>query len=217
MPTKSVGMLLAFHLTELVVQASRLPDTVQAGRPHHKEQSNHAHGKRGHATCKFLEKIMAQASNSVECCPPFDPEAWDGKTLEWEQKMFIKDKVFTIFYMPVNFGSVMKKLDAKVRKAGAAIPDWLCLSDHTSKWNMDLYLAVDKEIPNAENVALSGKFLCKVYEGPFSDTGKWCKDFETFAKSKGFAIEKWYMWYTTCPKCAKNYGKNYVVIVGKVA
>jgi hypothetical protein len=36
------------------------------------------------------------------------------------------------------------------------------------------------------------------------------------AKSKGLNITKEYMWYTTCPKCAKKYGKNYVVIVGKI-
>jgi len=24
------------------------------------------------------------------------------------------------------------------------------------------------------------------------------------------------MWYTTCPKCAKKYGKNYVVIIAEV-
>ncbi|MCK7469725.1 MAG: 60S ribosomal export protein NMD3 [Desulfomicrobium escambiense] len=24
------------------------------------------------------------------------------------------------------------------------------------------------------------------------------------------------MWYTTCPKCAKKYGKNYVAIVGAI-
>ena len=27
---------------------------------------------------------------------------------------------------------------------------------------------------------------------------------------------KGYMWYTTCPKCAKKYGKNYVVILSEV-
>jgi hypothetical protein len=26
------------------------------------------------------------------------------------------------------------------------IPDYVCLSEHTSKWNMDVYLAVDREI-----------------------------------------------------------------------
>jgi hypothetical protein len=110
----------------------------------------------------------------------------------------------------------MKRLDERVRKAGARMPDCLALSDHTSKWNMDIYLAVDREIPDSENVTLSGKFFSKVYEGDFKETGKWCKDFEGRAKSKGLKIKKWYMWYTTCPKCAKKYGKNYVVIIDQV-
>jgi hypothetical protein len=93
------------------------------------------------------------------------------------------------------------------------MPDWLCLSDHTSKWNMDLYLAVDKEIAEAENISLSGQYLSKVYEGNYNETGKWMKDFESFVKNKGYEMGKLYMWYTTCPKCAKKYGKNYVVFI----
>jgi hypothetical protein len=80
---------------------------------------------------------------------------------------------------------------------------------------MDVYLAVDKEIPDAENTTINGKFLSKVYEGPYKDTGKWSKDYENLAKSKSLDIKKWYMWYTTCPKCAKKYGKNYVAIIGQ--
>jgi hypothetical protein len=151
-----------------------------------------------------------------ECCPPFNPEPWDDKLITWEGKRFIKDKVWTLFYMPMNFGQAMKRLDKSVREASATMVENLCLSDHTSKWNMDLYLAVDKEIPGAENTSLSGKFFSKVYEGPYKDTGKWIKDFEALAKSKAFGIKKWYMWYTTCPKCSKKFGKNYVVIFGEM-
>jgi hypothetical protein len=157
-----------------------------------------------------------QLSKEQECCPKFDPTPWDSKELIWDNKRFIKDKVFTVFFMPVNFGAVMKRLSEKVEKSGAQVPGYLCLSDHTSKWNMDLYLAVDKEIPGADNVTLSGKFLSRVYEGNFKDTGKWCEDFQNYAKDKGMAIGKMYMWYTTCPKCAKKYGKNYVVIIGEI-
>lgn len=157
-----------------------------------------------------------QQKQTPECCPPFDPTLWDDKTFEWSNKRFIKDKVCTLFYMPLNFGGAMKRLNKKVEMAGASMPDWLCLSDHTSKWNMNLYLAVDKEIPDAENVFLSGKFFSKAYEGPFKDTGKWCKDFENTAAAKGMKILKMYMWYTTCPKCAKKYGKNYTVILAQV-
>jgi hypothetical protein len=150
------------------------------------------------------------------CCPPFNPEPWDNKIFEWNNKKFIKDHVCTLFYMPMNFGTVMKRLNQKIEKVGAGIPDWLGLSDHTSKWNMDIYLAVDREIPGAENTTLSGKYYCRVYEGPFKETGKWCKDFESIVNGKGFKIKKWFMWYTTCPKCAKKYGKNYVVIFGQL-
>lgn len=150
-----------------------------------------------------------------ECCPKFSAEAWDGKTFEWKNKMFIRDSVSTAFYIPLNFGKVMRRVNEKVENAGGKIPDWLCLSEHVSGWKMNVYLAADKEIPGADNVALSGKFLSKVYEGPFKDAGKWSKDFEVYAKDKNISVEKQYMWYTTCPKCAKKYGKNYVVIIGK--
>lgn len=159
---------------------------------------------------------MDENQNLNECCPPFDPAPWDDKIIEWDSKLFIKDKVFTFFYMPVGFGRVMKRLDQKVRSASAKIIDNLCLSYQTSKWNMDVYLAIDKEIPNANIEKLNGKFYSRVYEGSFNDTGKWCNDFEVAAEGKGLKVKKWYMWYTTCPKCAKKFGKNYVVILGEV-
>lgn len=155
-------------------------------------------------------------SNEKECCPKFDPAPWDGKIFDWSNKKFIKDKVFTLFFMPINFGSVITRMMGKIEKAGVQVPDYLCLSDHTSKWNMDIYLAVDKEVPGAENVTLSGKYLSKVYEGDFKETGKWCEDFSSYMKSKNLTMKKMYMWYTTCPKCAKKYGKNYVVIIAEV-
>jgi hypothetical protein len=156
------------------------------------------------------------SEQNQECCPRFNPAPWDNKEFNWDNKQFIKDKVFTLFYMPMNFGSAMKRVNKKMEKSGATIQDGMWLSDHTSKWNMDLYLAVDKEVADAENITLSGKFLSKVYEGNFKETGNWMKDFENYAKDKGISIKKTYLWYTTCPKCAKKYGKNYVVIVGQV-
>jgi hypothetical protein len=81
---------------------------------------------------------------------------------------------------------------------------------------MNIFLAVDKEIEGLENITLSGKFLTRVYDGPFQDTGKWCEDFNKYAKEKNYNITKMYMWYTYCPKCAKKYGHNYIVIFGKI-
>ena len=160
--------------------------------------------------------MTTQSETEPTCCPKFDPAPWDDKSFEWKDKKFIKDSVFTLFQMPINFGTVMKRLDKKLTAVGAQMPNFLCLSDHTSPWNMDIYLQVENDIPNAENTTLNGKFYSKVYEGPFKDTGKWIKDFDEVAKSKGFKVKKTFMWYTTCPKCAKKYGKNYVAIVSQV-
>ncbi|HBX51037.1 MAG: hypothetical protein A2275_19065 [Bacteroidetes bacterium RIFOXYA12_FULL_35_11] len=157
-----------------------------------------------------------QKPSEAICCPEFEPSQWDDKIIDWNKKTFIKDKVCTFLYMPLNFGNVMRRLDKKVREASASVPEYLCLSEHTSAWNINLYLAVDKKIPDSETIVFSGSYYCKVYEGNFKDTGKWCKDFESTIKTKGYCSEKMFMWYTTCPKCAKKYGKNYVVILGKI-
>lgn len=159
---------------------------------------------------------MENSKSQTECCPKFDPEPWDGVVIEWENKRFIKEKVCTFFYMPLNFGGVMKKICKKLEQSGISMTNSMCLSDHTSKWNMDIYVDVEKEVPGAENVTISGKFLSKVYEGNFKETGIWCKDFEAYARKQSYEVKKWYMWYTTCPKCARKYGKNYVVILGQV-
>jgi len=150
------------------------------------------------------------------CCPRFDPEPWQEKEVVWEEKLFIKDRVRTFFYMPVGFGKAMVRNMTKIDQAGAFTEAPLMLSDHTSKWNMDLYIAVSKEVPGAENVRLSGTFLTKAFEGPYKDTGKWCKQMEAWVESAGKSIKKLFTFYTTCPKCAKVYGKNYTVILAQV-
>lgn len=151
-----------------------------------------------------------------ECCPKFNPKPWDGKVFKWKNKRFVKARVFTLFYMPINFGSVISKAFKRLDEAGAKSHEWMGLSDHTSPWNMDLYLAVNKKIPGMENAVMNGTYYSKVYEGDFKDTGKWCGDYAELAKAKGFTTGRLFMWYTTCPKCAKKYGRNYVVILSEV-
>jgi hypothetical protein len=151
------------------------------------------------------------------CCEKFNPAPWNGKLFHWHDKLFVTARVFTFFYMPINFGAVISRLIGAVEKSKGATPDSLCLSEHTSKWNMNIYLAVDRPINGLENTSLSGEFLSKVYEGDFRDTGKWCEDFAIFAKQRNKIVEKMYMWYTTCPDCAKKYSKNYVVIIARIS
>jgi hypothetical protein len=147
------------------------------------------------------------------CCPQFDPTSWDNKEIVWTDKMFIKEKTCSFFYMPLNMGSMMKRVMDRVEKAEATpeTKDWVMLSKDISPWKCEHYLAVNKEVPNGENVRMSGTFLTKVFEGPFKEAGKWHKEMQKLAKEKGVGVDKIYLYYTTCPKCAKKWGKNYVV------
>jgi len=156
-------------------------------------------------------------SSETGCCPRFVPEPWNEKELQWENKLFLKDRVRCLFYVPLNFGRVMAKNMARIGQAEAFTPaPPIGLSDHTSKWNMDIYIEVTKQIPGGENVLLSGSFLSKVFEGPYKNTGQWCQEMAEWVRSKGKTIKRTLMYYTTCPRCARHYGKNYVVILAEV-
>jgi hypothetical protein len=44
----------------------------------------------------------------------------------------------------------------------------------------------------------------QIYEGDFKDTGNGAKTLNHLPKAKDMKSKKWFMWYTTCPKCAKK-------------
>ena len=65
-------------------------------------------------------------------------------------------------------------------------------------------------------VRLSGDFLTKVFEGPYKEAPTWAATMAAYVKERGKHLDTMYFFYTTCPKCARHYGKNYVVAVAKV-
>lgn len=151
-----------------------------------------------------------------ECCPEFNPQPWDETEFTWENKRFVKDRVTSILHIPLNFGAVMKRNIEPIHAAGAFPETVVVLSDENSLWGADVYIEVTKDLQGANMASISGTFLSKVFEGPFRDMRKWVEEMKTFVQSKDKAIQKLYFFYTTCPKCAKKYGKNYVAILAQV-
>jgi hypothetical protein len=151
-----------------------------------------------------------------ECCPRFEPAPWDGKTLKWEDKQFVKDRVTSALHIPLNFGPVMERNFRLIQEAGAQDKDMLVLSDENSLWGSDVYFAVSRPVPGMQNEKMSGEFYSKVFEGPYGSAGKWVEEITREVKEMGRHVDKIFFWYTTCPKCAKKYGKNYVVILAEV-
>jgi hypothetical protein len=149
------------------------------------------------------------------CCEPFDPEPWDEKEITWKDKLFLKSHVKSAFHVPIDMDKVMKKNMDMIERADAK-GDQLMLSDEKSLWGSDIYISVSKDVPDAEMTTLSGTFLTKVFEGPYKDMGKWIKEMKKYVGEMDREIKKLYFCYTTCPACAKAYGKNYVIIFAQV-
>ncbi len=147
------------------------------------------------------------------CCPIFDPSMWDGKEFTWNNKPFVIGRVKSFMHIPLNMGQMMTKTMEQIRTAGAAPADkdFVMLSLESSPWYSDHYLSVTKPVEGMNNTKLSGTFMTKVFEGPYQDAKKWHKEMISYVESKGRQVKKIYFYYTTCPKCAKAYGKNYVV------
>lgn len=150
------------------------------------------------------------------CCPRFNPEPWDEKQVSWEDKLFLKDRVRSFLHIPLNFGKVMVRNMEKIQAADALTPEPLMLSDENSLWGADVYIHVSRDVPDAQMEKVSGTFLTKVFEGPYKNARKWVEEMKTYVKSKGKEFRKIYFFYTTCPRCAKFYGKNYVVLLAMV-
>ncbi|MFI5299084.1 MAG: hydrolase [Polyangiales bacterium] len=150
------------------------------------------------------------------CCPPFVSEPWDGKELTWTDKQFLKDHVTCLFHVPLDMNRKMMKDMALIQAAHAEGDAHLMLSDENSPWGTDIYIEVNKVVPGATMTTVSGTFLTKVFEGPFRDAGKWARAMTEYVAAQGRTLEKLYFGYTTCPKCAKAYGKNYVVLFAKL-
>jgi hypothetical protein len=155
----------------------------------------------------LLDKNKAETG----CCPRFEAKKWDQQVFVFKDKPFVRAKTKSFMHIPLNFGGMMKKTWKMIEDAGADTDEFLMLSHDPSLWQGEHYIAVSKEVPGADNIKLSGTYLTKVFEGPLKETSKWVAQMKQYVKANGKNTEKMYLYYTTCPKCAKFYGKNYVV------
>ena len=154
------------------------------------------------------------------CCPEFDPVPWDEKKLVWQDKLFIRDSLPQFLHIPLPgaFAKTVTRMWGKIDAAGARpdVAEFLMLAYDPSPWRSELYIRVTLEVSGAANVKLSGTFLTRVFEGPYKAVPDWIKEMQRYVVGKDCSIKKLYFYYTTCPKCARKYGKNYVVVFAEI-
>lgn len=172
-----------------------------------------------------METSMQENSNEVSaekvCCPKFNPEKWNQKTFNWENKSFIMETMPTLFHVPF-FPIIGKKItkmcqiaeEAKMIEANPE--DVLMLFRDPSTFKSEIYLSVAGVVPNANNVNISGTFVAKVFAGPYRAVPKFLKQMDEYLATQEKKAKDCYIHYAYCPKCAKKYGNNYMIIFAKV-
>jgi Bacterial hydrolase len=157
------------------------------------------------------------SDNPTNCCPRFNSDGWNDQELHFKDKLFVKAKTRSIFHIPINMGSVFPKTLSAIENANEKNENnFIVLSYDPSPWTGEHYFSVSKNIPGQEMVHMTGDYVTKIFEGPYKNVPKWEKEMNIFVESKGKQAKKTYFFYTTCPKCAKYYGKNYVVAVSEI-
>jgi hypothetical protein len=158
----------------------------------------------------------AYDNSKTGCCAPVNRQVWDNKEWHWKDKPFLHDHVHALLHIPLDFGKVMGRDQALVEAAEAWPQQPFWLSDDVSPWGSELYTAVEKDISGQTMSRLSGTFLSRVFEGPYSSVGQFHKEVEDQARQQGKKVEKLYTFYATCPKCLSALGKNEMVVFAKV-
>ena len=158
------------------------------------------------------------SDNPTGCCPRFNPEGWDGRSLHFEDKLFVRATSKSENHVPIDLGPVFEKTFGHIEKAGAYDENnIIILSRDVSPSEGEHFFAVSKDVPDEEMVHWSGDFVTKLFEGPYQDAPKWEQQFKAELETQGLEAGAVYFFYTTCPKCLEVYGKNYVVAVAALA
>ena len=151
--------------------------------------------------------------NDTGCCAVPNIAEWDEKEVTFIDKPFIRMHTKSIFYVPINMSRVMTKIQKQAEDANSNMSpqEAMILSRDLSPWKAEQLYAVNSIVDGADNVSLSGHFLTKVFEGPYKNAKNWYKTLLDYSESVGKKANNVYFFYTTCPKCAKHYGKNYTI------
>ena len=156
------------------------------------------------------------SDNPTGCCPRFNPEGWDDRELHFEDKLFVKAKTKSVGHVPTDMGPVFERTFAAIEQAGALDEnDLIVLSRDVSSSEAEHFFSVSKLVPKETMERLSGDYVTKVFEGAYENAPQWERHVVTELQLRGLQAGKVFFFYTTCPKCAEVYGKNYVVLVAE--
>lgn len=162
--------------------------------------------------------VYDTAKSETDCCTLIDPKEWDGLEVVFDNKLFVLARTHAVFHVPVDMGRVFSRVQAHLEAADAYDPEgFLVLSRDLGAWTSEHFFAATRDVPDEEMVRLSGTFVTRVFDGPYSEGKRWYDEMKALAKARGNPDGEVYFFYTACPSCAEHYGHNYQIAFAQIA
>lgn len=159
-------------------------------------------------------------SKSDVCCPEFNPEPWDKKFHEWKDKPFLVRTIPQFLHMPLPgfYRHAIAGMCKEAEREGITQKpeDFLLLAYDPSPWKSVLYLSITASKPGMPVETLSGTFASMAFDGSYNAVPSFIEAMDKWLAISGKKAKKYYFYFTTCPKCAKKYGHNYIVALAEI-
>lgn len=94
--------------------------------------------------------------------------------------------------------------------------DTLVLFRDSSAFRSEIYLSVTGIVVDADNVAISGTFVSKVFTGSYDAIPTFIKQANEYLTHQWKVATDYYVHYAYCPKCAEKYTNNYILIFAQI-
>lgn len=157
-------------------------------------------------------EVEKSVGHVLTCCPPFDPAHWDRQEVTFRNKCFVRAITHSVMHIPVDSSRVFPRVLKKIHRPGGAVcARPLVLSRDLSPWRAEHFFATDTPVPDEEMTTLSGRFLTRVFEGPYREARLWHIQMEDHARAQGHTPRTVLFHFATCPRCATLYGENHAV------
>jgi len=158
-----------------------------------------------------------EQDNVTGCCPVFHPENYDNCVFDLSDYHFIKSSTLSFMYIPINMDSVFTRTIKAIDDSKQTYEDqYLILSKDVSPFKCDHYFLTKGNVEGYSTERILGHYYSKVYDGEFKEISNWIKEFKQFLEKQTKPVKDLFVFYTTCPNCAKVYGHNYIVLFGKI-
>ncbi|MGE5348665.1 MAG: hydrolase, partial [Actinomycetota bacterium] len=65
-------------------------------------------------------------------------------------------------------------------------------------------------------VTISGNFISRTFDGDYNAIPKFIRVMDQYLAESGKKAKDYYVHYAYCPKCAKKFGHNYMILFAEV-